>query len=209
MAKQTDPMDVFNYNTAFADKKKWPRIQGSDVKTWMDAKWEMQAIWILGNDYRSKHGYYGEYPPGYLDRMRHLFPHAQRVLHLFAGMVEKGIWPDEVTLDANRDLNPDVCVDVSKVKNWTSRKPLRKKFDVVFADPPYTGEDAEHYGRPLVARNTVVKQCLEIVRKGGYLVWLDQVLPMFRKDEWHWCGAIPMLRSTNHRVRCVFIFRRL
>ena len=40
-------------------------------------------------------------------------------------------------------------------------------------------------------------------------MWLDQVLPMFRKDEWAIEAVIGMVKSTNHRFRVVTIFRRL
>jgi hypothetical protein len=39
-------------------------------------------------------------------------------------------------------------------------------------------------------------------------VWLDQVWPMHRKDEWRTVGRILLQRSTNHRVRLVSIFER-
>jgi hypothetical protein len=35
------------------------------------------------------------------------------------------------------------------------------------------------------------------------------VWPMHRKDEWRTVGRIMLVRSTNHRVRCVTIFERV
>ena len=47
----------------------------------------------MGNDYRVKTGYYGRYPPGYLRRIRALFPDKRNVLHLFSGKVD---WPNSL-----------------------------------------------------------------------------------------------------------------
>lgn len=44
---------------------------------------------------------------------------------------------------------------------------------------------------------------------GARVVWLDQVLPMYRKDEWAVEAVIGMVKSTNHRFRVVTIFRKL
>jgi hypothetical protein len=41
------------------------------------------------------------------------------------------------------------------------------------------------------------------------VVWLDQVLPMYRKDAFAIDAVIGMVKSTNHRFRVVTIFRRL
>jgi hypothetical protein len=46
------------------------------------------------------------------------------------------------------------------------------------------------------------------LRPGARVLWLDQVWPMHRKDEWDMDGSIGIVRSTNHRVRFLFFFRR-
>jgi hypothetical protein len=60
----------------------------------------------------------------------------------------------------------------------------------------------------MVKRNKVLK-ALTGVRSGTPVVWLDQVLPMYRKDEWRIVGVIGMVKSTNHRFRVITIFERL
>jgi hypothetical protein len=42
-----------------------------------------------------------------------------------------------------------------------------------------------------------------------HIVWLDQVLPMYRKDLFAIEAVIGMVKSTNHRFRVVTVFRRL
>lgn len=160
------------------------------------------GAWLMGNDYRVKSGYYGGYPNTYLRRIKALFPDKSRVLHLFSGKVDPGIIPGD-TVDANPDLAPTFCLDAQDL----CRVPLQN-YDLILADPPYSTEDAEHYGQPMVSRNTVVRQ-LYGCAPGTHIVWLDQVLPMWRKDILTLEGCIGLVRSTNHRFRVVSIFRRL
>jgi hypothetical protein len=65
----------------------------------------------------------------------------------------------------------------------------------------------EHYNTPMVSRNKVIKT-LTRLSSGSLVVWLDQVLPMYRKDEWEVVGHIGMVKSTNHRFRIVTFFLR-
>jgi len=184
-----------NYNTTFP---KWPPLVVDRTGRWL------YGMWMMGNNYQNKNGYYGEYPPGYLRRIRALFPDKVRVLHLFAGKVDKAHWAIEYTLDRLPKLNPDICVDVTD-DGWEEGIGT---YDLILADPPYSEEDAKHYGTCLVSRNKVVKACVRILTPGGHLVWLDQVWPMFKKTEIQMVGTIGMIRSTNHRVRTVFIFEK-
>ena len=43
---------------------------------------------------------------------------------------------------------------------------------------------------------------------GAHVVWLDQVLPMYRKSCFDQEAVIGMWKSTNHRFRGITIFRR-
>lgn len=45
-------------------------------------------------------------------------------------------------------------------------------------------------------------------RKGAHVVWLDQVLPMYRKADFQVEGYIGMVKSTNHRFRVIAIFEK-
>ena len=81
-------------------------------------------------------------------------------------------------------------------------------YDLVLADPPYSVEDAERYQTTMVQRNVVMRSLAAGMRPGARVVWLDQVLPMYRKDEWAVEAVIGMVKSTNHRFRHA-LFRRL
>ncbi len=159
------------------------------------------GTWIMGNDYRVRSEYYGGYPAGYLRRVRSLFPDKKRILHLFSGKVDLGVFPGE-TVDINRDFRPTYVDDAQSLQ----RVPL-EMYDLVLADPPYSIEDAERYQATMVKRN-VVMRALQRLPIGAHVVWLDQVLPMYRKDAFEQEAVIGMVKSTNHRFRVLTIFRR-
>ena len=183
-----------------AEFPKWPapRLAG---------RW-LEGIWIMGNDYRSRSTLYGAYPPNYLRRVQSMFPDADNILHLFSGSLPKwdGNGTPYTTFDIQTDpavsIEPDIQGDAHRLSDHFNEG----DFDLILADPPYSAEDAEHYGTCMVKRNTVLKECVKILRPGGYIVWLDQVMPMFRKKEIEWCGLIGMCRSTNHRFRMSVVF---
>ena len=74
--------------------------------------------------------------------------------------------------------------------------------------PPYPFAEAVPIQPAFVKRNKVMA-ALAGCRAGTHVVWLDQVLPMYRKDEWAIEAVIGMVKSTNHRFRMITIFRRL
>jgi hypothetical protein len=160
------------------------------------------GTWIMGNDYRVRSGYYGGYPAGYLRRIKALFPDKRNVLHLFSGKVDLTALPGK-TVDINAEHSPDyvddaqtlVCVPV-------------EQFDLVLADPPYSVEDADHYQTTMIKRNVVMRVLGQRLRAGAHVVWLDQVLPMYRKNQFDIAGVIGIVKSTNHRFRVCVIYER-
>ncbi len=157
------------------------------------------GVWVLGRNYQGS-GYYGSYPPGYLKRVMSMFPHPGSTLHLFSGSVED---PSAVRLDIRSEVNPDVAGSAEQIPFADG------SFDLILADPPYSAEDAEHYGSCMISRKKVLAECRRVLRVGGNVVWLDQVLPMYRKAEWRQWGMIGVVRSTNHRFRICCLFERL
>jgi 16S rRNA G966 N2-methylase RsmD len=159
------------------------------------------GTWIMGNDYRVKSAYYGGYPAGYLRRIQALFPDKRRVLHLFSGHVDLATFPGDTV-----DINPGFCPTYVDDAQTLQRVPL-DTYDLVLADPPYSIEDADHYRTTMVKRN-VVMRALQRLPLGAHVVWLDQVLPMYRKDAFEQQAVIGMVKSTNHRFRVITIFQR-
>jgi len=179
------------------------RLTGFPRSLFLAEDGRVVGTWIMGNDYRVKSGYYGGYPAGYLRRVAALFPDRRRVLHVFSGQVDLSALPGD-TLDINKALRPTFVADAHDL----SAVPLGR-YDLVLADPPYSVEDAARYETTMVKRNVVMRSLAAGLRAGARVIWLDQVLPMYRKDEWAIETVIGMVKSTNHRFRVTTIFRRL
>lgn len=157
--------------------------------------------WVLGNDYKNRSGYYGAYPPSYVERVMALFPDAipDRTLHVFAGMLPPGPY---VRLDIRPECQPDVLGSVYDVGSLVPSQRL------VLADPIYSEADAKHYGVPMVNRKKAIEAIADVVEPGGHLVWLDTQWPMHAKRQWRTVGRIAITRCTQHRIRDCTIFER-
>lgn len=160
------------------------------------------GTWIMGNDYRVKSEYYGGYPAGYLKRIRALFPEKTSILHLFSGKVDTSIIPGD-TVDINPDNKPDYLDDAQTLE----MVPL-EKYDLILADPPYSIEDSERYHTTMIKRNKVMESLGKRLSGDCHVVWLDQVLPMYRKDQFNIEAIIGMVKSTNHRFRVIIVFKK-
>ena len=180
------------YNEAFP---KWPKLV-------VDKGW-LYGVWNIGACYKGI-GYYGNYPYRYMDRISSLFPDREDVLHLFSGSLPPGPYT-RFDIGLNDQAQFDVKGDAQELSEYFGED----TFDIIYADPPYSQKDADNYGCKMPNRFKVVKECAKVLRPGGFLVWMDEVLPMYRKAEFKRVGEIGISRSTNHRVRFVFIFERV
>ncbi len=151
----------------------------------------IEGMWKIGRSYKGN-GYYGSYPGNYLLRIQTMFPNAKNILHLFSGNLPSG---DYIRFDLNN--KGDVKGDAHKLSEYF--KP--ESFDLIIADPPYTGEDADKYGTPMVKRQTVLKEALKVLQHNGIIVWLDQILPNYSKKVCPLVATICVMISTNHRFR--------
>jgi predicted SAM-dependent methyltransferase len=132
-----------------------------------------------------------------------MFPDCKKIVHLFSGSLSEDV--KGIRFDVNQDLNPDIVGDAHELFKYFESNSI----DLIVADPPYSEEDALHYGTPLIKRNKVVKECYKILKLGGFLVWLDQAYPMYRKEELRLVGTIGIIRSTNHRFRVCLIWEKV
>jgi hypothetical protein len=183
-----------NYARAFPD---YPPLVVSANGRWL------YGVWKFGQNYKGS-GYYGSYPPSYLERVRALFPEApdSRVLHIFSGSLEPDNPIPGVRVDIKHAMRPDVCGDAHRLPF------IDGVFDIVIADTIYGPSHAKKYGTRLPDRKKVMRELARVTRVGGNLVWLDTKMPQFRKLDWHEWGNIGAWRSTNHDVRGVTCFRR-
>jgi hypothetical protein len=157
---------------------------------------QIVGLWVMGNNYQTHSNLYGAYPHGYLDRIFTLFKKTDKTLHLFSGSID-----DETTdrVDFNTGIDAETMSDILP----------HNFYDLILADPPYSIEDCDHYGCCMIKRNVVFKECYKIMEKGGILIWLDQVLPQYKKLEFKVIGRIGMVKSTNHRFRVITIFQKI
>ena len=135
--------------------------------------------------------------------MKALFPDKTHVLHLFSGMVDTAELPGD-TLDIRPEMKPTYLCDAQTLAGV----PI-EQYDLVLADPPYSAEDAGHYGTQLVSRNKAVEALSHQMRPDAHLAWLDQAQPMYAKARLKPEAAIGIVRSTMHRYRTLLIWRRL
>ena len=176
---------VAAYHQAFP---KYPPLVCTD-------RW-LYGVFIIGNRYASP-DIYGQYPPTFLRRVKSLFPDCKDVVHLFSGVVH-----EDITIDINPALNPSIVADAQDL-------PLPdNSVDVIFADPPYGPEHAQKYGYPMINRRKVFQECHRVLKIGGFLAWLDTLLPMYRKDMWTMVGAVGVIAGTNRRCRMLTIYQK-
>jgi hypothetical protein len=191
---------------ALADRvANYHRVTGFPKSLFVGGDGRIVGTWIMGNDYRVKSKYYGGYPAGYLRRVKALFPDKKHILHLFSGRVDVSAYPGH-TLDSNPKLQTDWCDNAETLEKVPAQ--FMACYDLILADPPYSTEDCEHYGTPMVNRNKVMAALGTRLAPGTHVVWLDQVLPMYRKDQFAIEAVIGMVKSTNHRFRVVTVFKR-
>jgi len=166
------------------------------------------GFWLCGQDYHNATRFFGAYPPSYLKRMSLLFPDHKGfgVLHLFSGMVPKGTWKNELTFDINPELDPTIVGNAEELSKYVG---LKYAIDLVLADPPYDNNH-EKYGTKKANKRKVIKECAKILSKGGHLVWIDTIIPIWAKaDGWKLRGTIGMVQSTNHKCRVITILEKV
>lgn len=161
----------------------------------------LHGFWFVGGGNISD--LYGSYQTGYLERVECLFPDAAKVIHLFVGSLPPSSKYTRVGLAEEGHSKPDIECDAHEL---SSRLPFKP--DLIYADPPYSVEDSEHYSNAMVNRARVIDECALVLQPGGYLVWLDQALPTFSNERLRLVGGISYIRSTGNRFRLVSLFQR-
>jgi hypothetical protein len=97
-----------------------------------------------------------------LDLARELYGDKDaEILNLFCGMNQQGF-----RVDINPAVNPDLVCDAHHLSEH-----LTQQFDVIFADPPYSDEEAkEIYGTPKLNYRKWTSEATKLLRPCGILV---------------------------------------
>lgn len=172
----------------------------------------LEGIWIGGNNYKSRsrdendEPFYGAYPPDYLARVRAIFPDmaGRPTLHAFSGSLDDSAMGVRIDIrwEPHPGIHPTIQGDVLRLPF------IESAFDLVLADTPYGQKHAKVYGTRMPSRKAALAELARVTTPGGFLVWLDTKLPIFRKVEWNWVGIVMVVRSTNHDYRGAAIFQR-
>jgi hypothetical protein len=166
-----------------------------------DEKPLLYGAWFLGGARHSD--FYGSYHNEYLTRLNSMFPDAESVVHLFSGSLPPGKYTRVGIDPTGKGTTADIIGNAEQLSSFLPFRP-----DIIYADPPYSVEDCDHYKIGLVNRAKVVDECGTILQPGGYLVWLDQALPVFSNKVLNLVGLISYIRSTGNRFRVVTIFKK-
>lgn len=200
----SNTMDVENYNKCRGVYS--PLLEHNGIAC---------GFWLCGQNYHNATPYFGAYPPSYLKRMGWLFPDHENfeVLHLFAGKTPAGTWKNETFIDVNPDLKVNdrwIIMDAEDLSMGGLMDGIvQLHYDLILADPPYD-ENHIKYGTDKINRKRCVKECAKVLRKGGHLVWIDTIIPIWAKaDGWKLRGTIGMVQSTNHKCRAITILEKM
>lgn len=83
------------------------------------------------------------------------------ILNLFCGMNQEGF-----RVDINPKVEPDLVCDAHEVSKYIDRQ-----FDIIFADPPYSDEEAkEIYGTPKLKYKVWTNEATKLLRPDGLLI---------------------------------------
>lgn len=164
-----------------------------------DKGW-IYGVWYCGTSFQ-KSIYYGQYPSTFVKRIVAMFPD-QKLLHLCCGRCH-------IEGALNVDLHPLPEADlVADVENLPAN--LAGLFDVCLIDPPYSEEDASRYKVPrLINARRAMEQIKIALKPGGYLCWLDEKYPSYRRQDWKLVGLIGIVTGFERRTRVLSIFQSL
>lgn len=165
----------------------------------------LTGFWFVGGGNVSS--FYGSYQIEYLKRIATLFPDCSgqdEVIHLFSGSLPPSPTYLRVGRDPTGQYKSDLEVDIHSLSSYLPPN----KYSLIYADPPYSKEDSEHYQNSMVNRAKIINEAAAVLKPGGWLVWMDQALPLFSNDMIHLVGCISYIRSTGNRFRCVVLFQK-
>ncbi len=160
-------------------------------------KW-IYGLWYCGTSWQ-KAVYWGQYPSTFVKRVMAMVGSA-RLLHLCCGRCRI---PGAVNVDNQLLPEVDVLADVEDLPF------KRESFDVVLIDPPYSEEDAQRYKQKRLLRaSKVLQECHRVLMPGGYVFWLDERYPSYRRTTWKLVGLVGIVTGFERRTRALSILKK-
>lgn len=167
----------------------------------------LHGFFFMGGGTGNVSDFYGSYQADYLKRITTLFPDCvgqKEVIHLFSGSLPPSNDYSRVGVDPTGKYTSDFEIDAHRLSSYLPFHP-----SLIYADPPYSKEDSEHYQNSMVNRPKIVEEIGLVLRPGGFLCWMDQALPVFSNKTLSLVGAIGYVRSTGNRFRMISLFRKV
>ena len=121
------------------------------------------------------------------------------ILNLFCGMNKHGF-----RVDLNPEVNPDLLCDAHEIS-----KHIDKKFDIIFADPPYSNDEAkELYGAPkLNYKKWTTEASLLLNEPGLLIVYHKYIMPNPNPKKFEVAKRVFIGSRIYHLPRVAIYFR--
>ena len=158
------------------------------------------GLWYCGTSFQ-KSIYYGQFPSTFVKRVTTAFPTDQfRFLHICSGRCHI---EGAINVDIHNLPEVDLVANVERL-------PLQdNRFDVCLIDPPYSEQDADRYKvKRLINSRKTMAEAKRVLVPGGWLLWLDEKYPSYRRKEWQLKGLIGIVTGFERRTRVLSMWRK-
>ena len=158
------------------------------------------GLWYCGTSFQ-KAIYYGQFPSTFVKRITTGFPPSNLdFMHLCCGRCH---------IDGATNVDITMLPEVDIVADGERLPFADSSYDVFLVDPPYSEEDASKYKvKRLIRAGRVMSEARRILRPGGWLLWLDEKYPSYRRDEWKLTGLIGIVTGFERRTRILSMWQR-
>jgi hypothetical protein len=123
-----------------------------------------------------------------------------KILQVFCGMNKYG-----TRVDINPEVKPDYLCDVHELSKY-----VKDKFDIIFADPPYSNEESkELYNTPKLSYKKWSAECDKLLNSGGlFIVYHKYVMPNPNPDKYFVVKRVFIGSRPLHLARVAIIFQK-
>lgn len=122
-----------------------------------------------------------------------------KILNLFCGMNSEGF-----RVDIKPDVNPDIICDAHELSKY-----INCKFDIIFADPPYSNEEARDiYGTPKLKYKKWTEEATKLLNpKGLLIVYHKYLMPNPNPQKYRVAKRVFIANRVYHLPRVAVYFQ--